>query len=715
MTKRKVIEDSDDEDNVVTTPPRRTEAKLSGLDVDNLIGDKDQAESHNVPQSAHPSGGSIGLHHSVPIAADRKANELPCTEQRNHDIRAAHRGLINPSIDGSNPSLATVSSSQRQSETSSTMSRSKLKRAKTGIEKPRTKKALRKYGTESGRDIFEFFGEMDEEMEAAAGRDSVSSTIAGTRTTSSRDTAALTSPDQLQTDQKRALPGPSSMPPPSSKSTSIEQTQILGSNLVAKLPHTEAGFGPEQTQSGVKRLASSSHLDSESLTYTVSTGQSEVECSDASHGVSDPQERAMLNSEVSDPPNVEPSSSASAFSPTRTITVESRANPEGRLIAHHDVNRATSPWKSEENHEPELHKPVVLVPDISHACDVGDELSLPTHGPETWSINQTTMSKAKREKRDSDAPHTEEPGSDDLGIGLPKDQYQPRPSRSRSGRGNEEIIIPTDFSKRPESVNKKKETSSKRRKTTAFQELIPKGDNPDEICVVQKDEPILPVSSPQSQNFEAGSDRHIIQREDQKDSPAKFAPDPISLEKSPAKPTTKKPRGRPKKTTPSEVTDAKPTDAVCSSSDLKREKTKMPQPKDAREGRKMKTAKKDPGLPAKATPLSTELVHDTDDDDNNDDGNDDLFDIDQLEQQQDQVLNNISGNGSPSKTTETAKASSSPIKKNAQPPRTPERSATPNQKGPDKHSPISSAKVAYRVGLSKRARIAPLLRMVRKA
>ncbi|KAL2830538.1 hypothetical protein BDW59DRAFT_18353 [Aspergillus cavernicola] len=53
-----------------------------------------------------------------------------------------------------------------------------------------------------------------------------------------------------------------------------------------------------------------------------------------------------------------------------------------------------------------------------------------------------------------------------------------------------------------------------------------------------------------------------------------------------------------------------------------------------------------------------------------------------------------------------------------QPPETPQKTTdptTPSTKGPGKHSPISStSKVPYRVGLSKKARIAPLLRIIKR-
>lgn len=53
-----------------------------------------------------------------------------------------------------------------------------------------------------------------------------------------------------------------------------------------------------------------------------------------------------------------------------------------------------------------------------------------------------------------------------------------------------------------------------------------------------------------------------------------------------------------------------------------------------------------------------------------------------------------------------------------QPPETPQKAngpSTPSKKGPGKHSPISStSKVPYRVGLSKKARIAPLLKIIKR-
>ncbi|EZF31554.1 hypothetical protein TMEN_8984 [Trichophyton mentagrophytes] len=63
----------------------------------------------------------------------------------------------------------------------------------------------------------------------------------------------------------------------------------------------------------------------------------------------------------------------------------------------------------------------------------------------------------------------------------------------------------------------------------------------------------------------------------------------------------------------------------------------------------------------------------------------------------------------------SVKNSESSIDKRIEPTPPVETPKKPAVKGPDKHSPISvTAKVAYRVGLSRKARIAPLLKVVRK-
>ncbi len=67
-------------------------------------------------------------------------------------------------------------------------------------------------------------------------------------------------------------------------------------------------------------------------------------------------------------------------------------------------------------------------------------------------------------------------GSDDTSIGMPKEQYRPRASRSRAGLNHSELLVPVDFSKQPETVAKttvKPRRKKKRCRTTSFEELRP--------------------------------------------------------------------------------------------------------------------------------------------------------------------------------------------------------------------------------------------------
>ncbi|KAL4762492.1 uncharacterized protein BDW70DRAFT_133878 [Aspergillus foveolatus] len=77
----------------------------------------------------------------------------------------------------------------------------------------------------------------------------------------------------------------------------------------------------------------------------------------------------------------------------------------------------------------------------------------------------------------------------------------------------------------------------------------------------------------------------------------------------------------------------------------------------------------------------------------------------------DQALLDLHPPTSPAKLSEHAQPAQ-------QPPETPQKrtdSKTPSVKGPGKHSPISStSRVPYRVGLSKKARIAPLLKIIKR-
>ena len=388
----------------------------------------------------------------------------------------------------------------------------------------------------------------------------------------------------------------------------------------------------------------------------------------------------------------EPSSSASVLSPSKTIAVD---RGDG-IFENLDAPSTALPV----HHIPETINPMVLLPQNSFGVEENDELSLPTHGPETWSINQTSCAKAQKRKSNAEAAPPPEPGSDDLGIGLPKDQYQPRPSKSRSGRGGEEVIEPVDFSKRPEAVAKKKSKSLKRSKTTALDALTPKTEdhgsqeehNHEISHPTFKDSGAAPEQIPKLPHDQVVEKKKISEDHEKK---ALVAP------KTSEKPvSTKKQRGRLKKEPVAKISDEKTIDTqhIEEISSNKTPKPTVPS----------KKPKKGPKTKTTPLPLSKETVNESDDE---------LGDVDAMIHSPHKILQETDGNGTLSRSDEKARSklpSPPPDAETVVPPQTPPKATSSASKGPDKHSPISSGKVGYRVGLSKRARIAPLLRIVKK-
>ena len=138
--------------------------------------------------------------------------------------------------------------------------------------------------------------------------------------------------------------------------------------------------------------------------------------------------------------------------------------------------------------------------------------------------------------------------SDDIAIGLPKEQYRPRPSRSRANA--EDLVAPVDFSKRPEAVAKttvKPKRKNKRCKTTCFEELRPAKDEMEEDDEMREqskelDIPVWKDSMPEPQL--------VIGVKDAKDDKSVAIEDETSTEPEAAIVRPKKQRGRPKKTNP---------------------------------------------------------------------------------------------------------------------------------------------------------------------
>lgn len=154
----------------------------------------------------------------------------------------------------------------------------------------------------------------------------------------------------------------------------------------------------------------------------------------------------------------QPSSSASVISPSKTITVERSTVKKAHLEGED--------WEDELSLDPPIsyttgsNHPIVLLPQQANDDTKRD-----------GSNNITKVVK--------DVPT--DLGSDDIAIGMPKEQYRPRPSRSRANAAD--LVAPVDFSKRPEAVAKttvKPKRKNKRCKTTCFEELRPAKDEMEE-------------------------------------------------------------------------------------------------------------------------------------------------------------------------------------------------------------------------------------------
>ena len=293
-------------------------------------------------------------------------------------------------------------------------------------------------------------------------------------------------------------------------------------------------------------------------------------------------------------------------------------------------------------------------------------------------------------------PTADELGSDDIGIGLPKENYQPRPSRSRSIKDLDAFVLEVDYSKRPETLTKSK---NKRRKTTGdivrpqthlgVGEVIPEmskdqtgaipdapgGESPNGLLYRRHEtiEPTLALDGnrenadipgprkkrgrPKKQSSEYAEEDPLVD-----DNPSNDVPTvPLNDQKGAETAGTKRSRKRLKK-------DESPVPIIEERGMITGDKSNL-----INFGKTPETKPEETNNILEAT-----------------DGNSLRAADDALQLQKE-------GTPSPSRATATAQTPNEP-----------------SSKGPDRHSPLNGGKVGYRVGLSKRARIEPLLRIVRK-
>ena len=649
-----------------------------------------------------------------------------CKELLNRESRAAHKSLIEPTPQSTLPATRTYSSSQQQTPTSPSTSRLKTKRSKTSVEKPKVKKPSKTYG-KSSQDIFEFHGGSDGEIDVTprielgpkagkreksehfglkkAARTQVSQDegIIGRPITSSEGDHELLSTDPqpyvVSAGEKDVSPR-SSMPPPASKFTSVERSQRPETS---KMPTTTNIVPPPLVTENVNLPAEATYFETEAdtrkpkLTEGSRNGDNEERSQLPSQHVRSDSMCLKIGMKPIDQQQTEepaPSSSASEISPSQTFTVR---NTDQTSFVSHELGSRLDNEKIRPQVESNLStmaNPVVLLPAFTDTEVGQDELSLSV--PETFKRSPAKAAKISKRKRDTDDENVDELDADDYAIGIPKEHYQPRPSKRRSGGATEEVFVPTDFSKRPESIAKGKR-KTKRHKTTAFQELLPKDEDEDEDEdeeVKMMPDPRFEIPEKKPPKFSTERDQPDVEQNHNTDeSRLKAQPEP----KQAAVVNGQKKRGRPKKAA-TNLSKESVLDEVESDHDQEDAETEEPTVSaTVSRGRKMKTT----------GPLKP-IIHEQEGSNNNRAATEEISDDVSAN-----ILKENHGNIIASGSVGNQMPEVSPAKTKC-PPETPRKSATPVPKGPDKHSPISSGKVAYRVGLSKRARIAPLLRIVRK-
>ncbi|KAL2044270.1 hypothetical protein N7G274_002975 [Stereocaulon virgatum] len=725
MTERKVIEDSDEDDNAEAISPPESLPATSEQTLTTVTDDGASITADILQRSASPSTAS--------------------TERLNNEIRTAHKALIEPTPDSSLPSTRVLSSLQQLSQTSPTAAKSTRRRTKTSAETSKKRKGLRTYASQ-GRDMFESCEGTDGEVHTPREFLDIRATkllklaeeskIGSTWVWGSGDTEVIESGMSF-TD--RGVSTESSIPPPATKPTPFEQTQRSETSTVAMVlePTPAAPKLPGDTDS-----FQLSYSDGRMPTPTMSSRDrgDEANTTDLKNASSS-HKRSSTEIEFShlgQPNLAEPNSTAPESLPGRNITVDTGTRPA--TLAHEvQIFEVTG--------HP-ITKSIVLLPQLEQEDDGQDELSL---GISTSGATSKSHVKPSQEKYQL-PEQLDELGFDDTTIGLPRELYQPRPSKSRSGRKNGQIMIPADYSKRPEAVAKKKRRLS-RRKTTAFHELISKeeyADDEDDVGISTRPS----LNSPRPKAIEPSMEQDELGLE-KDDKAGEILRDTEPEDKSTAKPTVSvKQQGRPKngageaaesrsrshdepgpqkKEEQDEVKDTEADSGLEVKAPTKPNESKKQRGrprKGAAEASNTKVRGKTPDELAQHEPkltnnettsldrkprkkgvasetfkeVSEELGHDSEDE---------PLVADESENLSNDILCEIQGNILLPNPTERAPRSSPTSKSMSAAPETPHKAAG-SHKRPDKHSPISGGKVAYRVGLSKRARIEPLLRIVRK-
>ncbi|KAL9128088.1 MAG: hypothetical protein Q9217_003170 [Psora testacea] len=446
MTVRNVIKDSDEEEERDATPPRRAKT---------------------MPGSAMPN-----------ILYE--------------DIKNAHMSLMEPTPKHVRESRGAMNSSEHELSVQQSASKIKSRRALTSIEKRKSTKTDETYGSrltgssQHANDVFEFRGSSDGEVELSSLQnrkrkthiDDLGLKTSGQQYMGVEQSSAITNSIYLQDADSSKI----------SKPRPKEQIQHSPANLLSMVtdstpmlesPSTITPAKPQiiDDQRPFQPLFSDGRMPTPTMSSHGRTDEGNSSKDD--HETRETLQPLANTAQANCPPESnhhEPIPAASLISPSRTVTVRRAITKEAGLQEAGDSSKDELHTTRLSFHTAGSARPIVLTPDPATDVLLCDKPSHPTLRKEIEEPTETPKDR-KRERQDDD--QVDELGSDDITLGLRNEQYQSLQSRSRGKRDKEELVVPPDFSKRPEILAKSKR-KSKRCKTTAFHELLPKEEEEDD-------------------------------------------------------------------------------------------------------------------------------------------------------------------------------------------------------------------------------------------
>jgi hypothetical protein len=426
-----------------------------------------------------------------------------------------------------------------------------------------------------------------------------------------------------------------------------------------------------------------------------------------------------------------------------------------------DVNTQTSPIclhvSSQEASKVGTTAQVIINTKITQ-CPAGDkdELSLSCSSEDDIQA-RLSLKKLLRNKHAKDE-NVDELGLEDFSHDIPQEQYKPRPSRSRAitSQSLDDMVLAIDYSKRPEAVVRK----AKRRKTTGTRIEEEERD----IGVEHTNSLIKKMSSKSSSGVAA----KVSEAKSEKTCEIwEVSSDENSLGASACKvanPKTEKKRGRKTKVVDSddeedcirvateEYSTTKKSSQVKSGASNKKARKRGKTEEDSEYEKESMVVREDelagnpgsepdtvpkqadnapfpnypipessmpaaaPAIPLPRTarkrkPLIEDITISEDPPAAKDQALPDTTNTNTRDETPPLTENDSAANIPKAQSQDKALSKSEERATTPAPIETPKKVAT---KGPTKHSPINSSKVKYRVGLSKKARIEPLLKFVRK-